>query len=447
MLSAYLLSQWLEGLRLLRGVLIGALAILLVISLVAGSRILLNAPAMSVVSGLVNLDPGAILVLFPVIWLWWRGISLARETIQPAIAFRRFELGLLLLLAQVLIVTLMPASSSARPVGIGIFVFYLFVGLLAMVFARVSFVGMRQRLRENPFDRHWAAVTLGVLAAAVGLSAVLGSLLTGQYKLLLDWLAESFKLLVAVVIFVAALPALLLAKLLEPFGPAIQQFLSRRPTPVPGMYPGPGGLLPRLTSSSSPISLAVQMIIFWTVFLVVVALILRYMRRRSGLSRQNLRDSESLLRRGEASSLLRKSIQELLSELAGRLRPDQRALAAARIRRIYTQLMDLCLELNTPRPLAQTPLEFLPVMGEIFPAFKGDLELVTRAYNAVRYGELPETQNEIGAIEEAWKQIEAEGQRLKRSGFRKLIPIEFKPEEGAGVHSVAADPNIHKPLD
>ena len=150
MLSAYLLSQWLEGLRLLRGVLIGVLAILLVISLVAGSRILLNAPALSVVSGLVKLDPGAILVLFPVIWLWWRGISLARETIQPAIAFRRFELGLLLLLAQVLIVTLMPASSSARPVGIGLFVFYLFVGLLAMVFARVSFVGMSQRLRENP---------------------------------------------------------------------------------------------------------------------------------------------------------------------------------------------------------------------------------------------------------------------------------------------------------
>ena len=447
MLSAFLLSQWLEGLRLLRGVLIGVLAVWLVISLVAGSRILLNAPALSVVSGLVKLDPGAILVLFPVIWLWWRGISLARETIRPAVAFRRFELGLLMILAQVLIVTLMPASASASPVGIGLFVFYLFVGLLAMVFARVSFVGMSQKLRENPFDRHWVGVTLGLLAAAVGLSAVLGSLLTGQYKLLLDWLAETFKLLVAVVVFIAALPALLLAKLLEPFGPAIRQLLSRRPTPIPGTYPAPGESLPGLTSSTSPLPLSIQMILFWTVVLVVVVLIFRHVRRRSGLLRENPKDSESLLRRGEAGNLLRKSMQELLSELAARLRPDQRRLAAARIRRIYTLLMDLCQELNTSRSPAQTPLEFLPVMGEMFPALKGDLELVTRAYNAVRYGELPETQNEMGAIEEAWKQIEAEGQRLKRSGFRKLITLEFKPEEGAGVHSVAADPNIHKPLD
>ena len=51
-------------------------------------------------------------------------------------------------------------------------------------------------------------------------------------------------------------------------------------------------------------------------------------------------------------------------------------------------------------------------MGEMFPAFKGDLELVTRAYNAVRYGELPETQNEIGAIEEA-----VETDRGRRTAF------------------------------
>ena len=41
---------------------------------------------------------------------------------------------------------------------------------------------------------------------------------------------------------------------------------------------------------------------------------------------KTLENSESLLRRGEAGNLLRKSMQELLSELAGRLRPDQRAV-------------------------------------------------------------------------------------------------------------------------
>jgi hypothetical protein len=262
---------------------------------------------------------------------------------------------------------------------------------------------------------------------------------------LLDWLAETVKLLVAVVVFIASLPALLLARLLEPFGPAIQKLLLR-PMPTPDSYPSPEALLPGLSSSAPPTPFAIQVLIFWSVVLVLLVLILIRVRRRAGLLRENPRVSESLLRPGEASSLLRKSIKELFGDLTARLRPDQRQLAAAQIRRIYAMLMDLCQELNTPRPEAQTPLEFLPVMVEIFPTFIDELDRVTRAYNAVRYGELPESLDEVNSIEEAWKRIQAEGQRLKRTGFRKSIPIPYKPEEGTEGYSVAADPNIHKTL-
>jgi hypothetical protein len=445
MLSSFLLSQLLDELRLRKGLMIAALVVLLVLSLIFGSRILLNAPAFRVVSGIARLDPGAVLVLLTAVWLWWRGITLAREIIRPGMAFRHFELGLLMLLAQVLIVSLLPANSTARPVGVGLFVFYLFIGLLAVVFARVSYVGMSQKLMENPFDRHWAGLTLGVLAGAVGFSAVLGSLLTGQYTLLLDWLAETFKLLLAVVVFIASLPALLLARLLEPFGPIIQKLLAR-PTPTPDLYPSPQALLPGLSNSILPTPFAIQVLIFWSIVLILLILIFIRLRRRMGLSRENARVSESLLQPGEASSLLRKSIQELFSDLTGRLRPDQRHLAAAQIRRIYALLMDLCQELNTPRPEAQTPLEFLPVMVEMFPTFVDELDKVTRAYNAVRYGELPESQDEVNSIEEAWKRIQAEGQRLKRAGFRKAVPIQYKPTDDTEPYSAATDPNIHKSL-
>ena len=87
-------------------------------------------------------------------------------------------------------------------------------------------------------------------------------------------------------------------------------------------------------------------------------------------------------------------------------------LAAARIRRIYIQLMELCGDLGKSRPAALTPLEFLPVLMDLFPGFENDLQIITQAYLRVRYGELPETRMEVNQVEAAWAQINAHGKEL-----------------------------------
>jgi len=80
-------------------------------------------------------------------------------------------------------------------------------------------------------------------------------------------------------------------------------------------------------------------------------------------------------------------------------------LAAARISKVYFHLMSLCDELNNPRPAAVTTLEFLPELENLFPQDREALHLVTKAFVRIRYGEFPETQEEVREVLSAWKQI------------------------------------------
>jgi hypothetical protein len=95
--------------------------------------------------------------------------------------------------------------------------------------------------------------------------------------------------------------------------------------------------------------------------------------------------------------------------------------------------MDLCEELNCPRPASTTPYEFLPDLGELFTTQTEDLRLITEAYVRVRYGEFPESNAEIELVESAWQHLQEEGQRLKHTGVGKLQQAEVKEIERGGV--------------
>lgn len=107
--------------------------------------------------------------------------------------------------------------------------------------------------------------------------------------------------------------------------------------------------------------------------------------------------------------------------------------AAARIRWVYRQLMVLSVELNNPRKPGQTPLEFLPELGELFTDLNSDLSLITNAYIKVRYGKYPETEEEVDAVEASWRRIEAEGKRIKRTGQHKLKTAKSKEVQRTGT--------------
>jgi hypothetical protein len=224
--------------------------------------------------------------------------------------------------------------------------------------------------------------------------------------------------------------------LLGPFFPWLRELLARRPAPTPPAAPiGGSPLFPvGADRTIQPISLSFQSFFFWgLILLLVIILYLRMRRRAISLPRDAQDEPESLLKRGEARKLLRKALQDAIGNLAAALRPIRKAIIAARIRRIYTQLLDLCRDLQRPRPAAKTPLEFLPDMGELFTTLAPELDLITQTYVRVRYGETPETSAEVEAVEAAWRLVNAEGQRLKRAGQGKLKTVEVRGVERPGV--------------
>jgi len=429
MLAAYGLGYAMEVLRLMKNIQLGGFGILLAVCVLLAENLLLQKPAFGAVDGLAKLDPGAVLVLFFVIWMWWRGLTLAQDVLRPSTAWRRFELGLLFFMAYLFIAS---QVEFYRP-GFGVFVLFLFSGLLAVVFARVSYVGINKGSSKNPFDLRWLGSVFGILGVTVTLAGLVGSLLTGQYRLFLDFLANAIKFLIAVTVFIFGLPGLLISILITPIVPWLKGIV-----PVENFNSSLQSLLHRFefqeTQDMPPVSVSIQTICFWVLILLIVAVLIARIRRVLQ-ERRNSTENEPdyLLKRGEAREIIRKALQDALNGLAGRFRPARRLLAAARIRRIYTLLMDLCQTLNNPRPASTTPYEFLPELGELFSAQTEDLRVITEAYVRVRYGEFPENKAEVEAVESAWQRVLEEGQRLKRAGAGKLQTVEVKEIERGGV--------------
>ncbi|MBK7177431.1 MAG: DUF4129 domain-containing protein [Chloroflexi bacterium] len=60
-----------------------------------------------------------------------------------------------------------------------------------------------------------------------------------------------------------------------------------------------------------------------------------------------------------------------------------------------------------PRAAAETPYEYLATLAAAWPEHTTETSLITQAYVNIRYGELPETQEELSQIQAAWKRLEA----------------------------------------
>ncbi len=431
MLCAYGLGYAMEALRLMKNFQLAGYGALLAGGLLLAESLLLQKPAFSAVNGLTRLDPGAVLVLFFVIWMWWRGLSLSQDVLRPITAWRRFELGLLFFMAYLFIAS---QVSFYRP-GFGVFVLFLFSGLLAVVFARISYVGIHKGITKNPFDLRWLSSVTGILGATVTLAALVGSVLTGQYRLFLDFLAAAVTFLIQITVFILGIPGLLISLLITPLIPWLKRHFPLANTQtnqdlsnIIDFFKNIGDRQP------APMSVSLQNLLFWVlVVLLVVILIVRIRRRLAQGRYARLFEPEHLLKQGQARELIRGALRDAWDHWAARLRPVSRHLAAARIRRIYAQLMDLCAELKYPRPDSTTPLEFLPELGELFTDQTDALRLLTEAYVRVRYGELPESHAEIQAVEAAWQLIQEEGARLKRAGLAKLKTAEVKEIERGGV--------------
>ena len=428
--GAHLLARLGNALRLLNALRRGSLLVYLAASFIvlkpvalagrdaAAVDAFLNRP-LSDISEIGALLPAEVFVAVMALLLVQRGASLARNWGGRDTIFTSLQWGLGLFAVYGIYATLVHLATPG-------WLLYTFVAgaLLAMVTGRVAALAWLRGGVRSPFDARWMAGILAAVTAAVGLAALFGSLLGRQ--------TERLNQLVGLVFYgIVALMVAPFAYLLKIGNPAIEAARQLIPTPTPGpVLPAweladaqPTAIAEMKNAADAGNSLLAMLQPFLLALVILVLLVIIFRTLGAWQTRpEALPDAEheSLL---EGQSLwnllldaLRGRVRKTTEDLAGltRLRRAERLRAAARIRNIYADLMTLCAELGQPRPDAFTPLEYLPYAVEMFPAQGHELEQITQAYLRVRYGELPETRQEVQAVEAAWQQVSQQGAAYKK---------------------------------
>jgi hypothetical protein len=359
--------------------------------------------------------PPEFIVLLAVLLVWMRGVDLAGENIGPAFAQRSFTVGVVLFL--LFGIVYQQINVSAR---VAMTLFFSF-GLLAMSSARISIISRLRSGKHTPFNQQWLVGLGATVLAVIGLSAFV-TLLASEPLVIALWqflngLKDIFVGLVFILIVIPLsifLEALLkigdwihLTALLDSLSKLAQLLLNFAqrlfgPAPLGGRLQIPY-LRPILLTG-------ILLVIFITVILIW---------RVRGASHFPVDENpEGNFEQSDLAWQIRTSWRRNLESLAGRLgellgfKKARRTLAAARIRRIYASLMELSESLDHPRPASRTPLEFFPVLVQLFPDEKQDLRMITEAYLRVRYGELPETIEDLDELEKAWRKVFLQGRIL-----------------------------------
>ena len=68
-------------------------------------------------------------------------------------------------------------------------------------------------------------------------------------------------------------------------------------------------------------------------------------------------------------------------------------------------MIQIAREIGYPRDASETPYEYLKTLFQLWPEHRQEVQLITRAYVKIRYGEFPETKEEFEAIIVAWERV------------------------------------------
>jgi hypothetical protein len=433
----YILGRLGGALHLKTNIQMGIAAFLAIVSILLAIMVLMPSSGAGEIGAALNRSairgwreatavvPGQFLVALTVLLVWWRGLSLSRQHIGPFLVQRNFRLGIAIL--SVFGILIARTSGGVQPLWV--YLLFLFSGLFALGAARIAILQVFTGAEPTPFNRRWlSGITIGIFSV-LGTAFLIALVLMGQMERLAGSLQDAIYFLGLVLLS----PLILLASLLSMLW---GRFISAAPTvPPPSMTPMPEPQSPYIPSSqitslidqgNADLVEAFKFVLVWGSVLLAVLLLIVLLRRVLVATLQDdeyKKDQTSAYERlGDLPGLLRASLlgeaRQAVEGLSRRLNRGERLMAAARIRRIYSQLLDLSKDLGALRPASKTPLEFLNVLEMVFPGLSEDLQIITDAYIRVRYGEYPETQQQVDAVEKAWLRVRAFGEshRQKLAG-------------------------------
>jgi hypothetical protein len=347
----------------------------------------------------------AILVL---IYLWARGIHLARRSISVDSVGYSFRAGIVILIWFGLGLTLL-THREMTPFVIP----YFFFALTAIALARIEETSQLPGGSRAHFSGYWVgwSVVAVVLLMAVGM-AVAVFFYGGSLEQIFSWLSPLFNLLLILLyhllLWLLAAIWWLISLIPIDWGAlkgAFDGLVLQLQTALKDLTAPPGETNPAVQRS---LNLSANVVLI--VALVALVLLFTWYRLRRARATAGADEThESLLSAGALGRSLLDLLQagrQRLGDMAGRVLGIQ-FLSAISIRRIYANLVRLATEQGYPRASAQTPYEYLVTLHEALPGSEAETTLITNAYVNAHYGKLPDTPEDLQQIRDAWHRVRA----------------------------------------
>ncbi len=339
--------------------------------------------------------------------LWARGLALTGRYVAVTEIGFRLRLGGLFFVPIIIILNIVPGTANPLPF---IMLFFL-AALVAVAVSRAEEVAQQETAKTYPMSPGWVGGVLLTSLFIVSAAALVGLAISGEGLVLLaQWLSPLWNAFAFASMAVVTTATYLLLFFLEPLMGLMRVIgrmmasvgFIREGVELPEFAPAPAEqLLLELGDPQSSVYLwfnrsAVAVLVLLSLLVVFVAL-RRYFRHREL--------SFGMAQRGPAAAVVEDQEEGLAQRLLNRFGRWRRWRAAATVRQLYHAM---CLEAagqGHPRDPSQTPFEYLPALFEVWPEGLEDVRLITDAYVRVRYGEAPETAEELEEIRQAWQRL------------------------------------------
>ena len=345
------------------------------------------------------------------VYLWARGIHLARRSISVDSVGFSFRAGIIILIWFGLGLTLITGREMTPFV-----IPYFFFALTAIALARIEETSQLPGGSRAHFSGYWVGWSVAAVALLVALGMVVALFFYGgSLEQVLGWLSPVFNLLLLLVYNLALW-------LLE----AIWWLISRIPIDWGALKRSFDSLSIQLRSALDDLNQAsvepspaaerafhLSANVGLIVVLIALVLLFTWYRRRLARAQGADETHESLLSAGALGRSLADLLQagrQRLGDMAGRVLGIQ-FLSAISIRRIYANLVRLATEQGYPRALAQTPYEYLVTLRQALPGSEAETALITNAYVNAHYGKLPDNLEELRQIRDAWDRVRGQQAR------------------------------------
>lgn len=360
-------------------------------------------------------------------FVWWRGIRLAIRHPELGNVGLRLRLGGLILLPLIL-------WFSNTLIGTGVNVeasvlLFFFFALTVISLVRAENVEQEQSGTASTLNAHWFMTVVAAALLIIILTGTMTALLAGESLFVaVTWLSPLWSALqfgatvTGVILFELVYPSLELfagliqwlsgilgslfgqvsATLLEsPFFSDLNSPLIPTPTETVETVG------PTLTGKATAAFIMIGL-------LVIIALALAKTYRQATFATRDSERSRAIVEPDDEPDFGRRLLKRI-----GLLRNWR---AAASVRRIYRQMCAAAAAVGYPRSGSETPYEYLSSLNRVWPELTDDTRLITEAFIRVRYGEVPETDEELETLRSAWRRLDAQ-EPIRREATGEQGPV------------------------